>query len=290
MYFEFPFFGLGQGAFYRLSAIPAYSESPFLAGMNGEGVHNYFLRILVELGPVGLALLLFMAIPFFRLGRQNFRLVSFFALAGIALGNLYTNALLVRELLVLCAVFAGSYFWEVSSTGSAQWRPPSSATARYASLALAALVLAALTEVALSFSRFPFTYGQRCLEVRPLGQDGWTQGVLRVPVPPTAVSAELAILADRPDLARRPLDLDLSVLSGGEKSLATQRYTFTQRDADARSIQLPMSQSPDGKRFLELKAAHCYVPLNLGITYDPRRLGVRVMELRFRTNAGDVAS
>lgn len=290
MYLVFPFFGLGQGEFYRQSAVLEFSGSQFLAGMSGEGVHNYFLRILVELGPVGLALMLFIAVPFFRLGRQNFQLISFFALAGIALGNLYTNALLVRELLLLCAVFAGSYFWEVQSTLSARWRPPGTTTTRYASVALAGLVLAALIEVALSFSRFPFIYGQRCLEVHPLRPDGWTQGVLRVPVPPAAVGAELAILADRPDLTRRPLDLDVSVLSGGETSLATQRYTFTQRDADARSIQLPMPESPDGKRFLELKPSHCFVPLNLGITYDPRRLGVRVKELRFRTAAGAVAS
>ena len=47
-----------------------------------------------------------------------------------------------------------------------------------------------------------------------------------------------------------------------------------------------MPESPDGKRFLELKPSHCYVPLNLGVTYDPRRLGVRVKELRFLTAAG----
>ena len=149
-----------------------------------------------------------------------------------------------------------------------------------------ALALAALIEVALSFGRFPFTYGQRCLEVHPLAKDGWTQGVLRVPVPPAAASAELAVVADRPDLARRPLDLDVSVLSGGGSSLATQRHTFMQRDASARTFQLPMPESSDGKRFLELRPSHCYVPLNLGITYDPRRLGVRVKELRFRTAAG----
>ena len=68
--------------------------------------------------------------------------------------------------------------------------------------------------------------------------------------------------------------------------LGTQRHTFMQRDTEARSFQLPMPESPDGQRFLELRPSHCYVPLNLGITYDPRRLGVRVKELRFRTASG----
>ena len=63
MYFEFPFFGLGQGAFYRLSALPEFSGSEFLVRVHGEGVHSEFLRILVELGPIGLGLVLFMYRP-----------------------------------------------------------------------------------------------------------------------------------------------------------------------------------------------------------------------------------
>ena len=150
-----------------------------------------------------------------------------------------------------------------------------------------AITLAALIEVALSFGRFPFTYGQRCLEVHPLAKDGWTQGVLRVPVPPAAARAELAVLADRPDLDRRPLELGLSVLSGGGTSLATRAvHVYPARIRILEAFQLAIPESPDGKRFLELRPSHCYVPLNLGITYDPRRLGVRVKELRFLTAAG----
>jgi len=286
MYSGFPFFGLGQGAFYRLSAIPEFSGSEFLSSMRGEGVHNELLRILVELGPVGVGLLVFIAIPAIRLGRKNLQLVSFYALVGMLVGNLYTNAILVRELLMLCALFVGSYFWEAETAGLERWRPPVPATIRYAGIALVALTLAALIEVALSFGRFPFTFGQRCLEVHPLATDGWTQGVLRVPVPPAASSAELAVLASRPDLDRRPLDLDVSVLSGGGASLATVRYTFTQRKSDPQEIHLALPETPDGKRFLELRPSNCYLPLNLGITYDPRRLGIRVTEFRFRTAAG----
>jgi O-antigen ligase len=286
MYFAFPFFGLGQGAFYRLSVIPEFSGSDVLVGLGGDGVHNEFLRILVELGPVGVGLLLCTVIPFAKLGRQNFRVVSFYAVTGIALGSIYTNAILVRELLMLFGVFAGSYLWETQAATSPGGSPSAPTTSRYAVIVLVALTLAAFIEAALSLGRFPFIYGQRCLEVRPLAKDAWTQGVLRVPVPTEAASAELTVLAERPDLDRRPLDLDLSILSGGGASLATERSTFTRRDPDPRSFQLPMPESPDGKRFLELKPSHCYVPLNLGVTYDPRRLGVRVTELRFRTAAG----
>ena len=194
---------------------PEFSGSELLVSMGGEGVHNEFLRILVELGPVGLGLVLFIAIPFVRLGRQNFHWVSFYALAGIAIGSIYTNALLgARTPDAVLPFSPGSYFWEAQTAASAGWRPPTPTTTRYAAVALAVLTLAALIEVALSFGRFPFTYGQRCREVHPLAKDGWTEGALRVPVPSAAASVELAVLADRPDLDRRPLDLDLSVLSG----------------------------------------------------------------------------
>jgi O-antigen ligase len=289
MYSGFPFFGLGQGAFYRLSAVPEFSGSEFLSSMRGEGVHNEFLRILVELGPVGVGLLAFSAVPVIGLGRQNLQLVSFYALVGMLIGNLYTNAMLVRELLMLSAVFVGSYFWEAQSVGLERWRPPVPTTMRYASIVLVALTLAALVEVALSFGRFPFTYGLRCLEVHPLSDDGWTQGVLRAPVPLAAASAEITVIAENPGLERRRLDLDLSVLSGGGVLLATEQYSFTERNRDPRSFQLPIPESPDGKRFLEVKPFPCYIPLNFGITYDPRRLGVRVNALRFRTaDGGDV--
>ena len=282
MYLAFPFFGLGQGAFYRLSAVPEFSQSGFLVEMIGEGVHNEFLRLLVELGPVGLGLILFIAIPFIRLGRQNFQWVSFYALAGIALGGIYTNALLVRELLALWAVFAGCYLWEVQDAKSPQWHPPSHRTTRRAAVILTLLVLAALVEVATSFGRVPFVYAQRCHHVRPLTSDGWTEGVLRVPVPSAAVRAEVVVLADRADLDRRSLNLAVSIVSGEGEPLATVRHTFASRQVDVQKLELATPQALGGKRFLELKPSNCYVPLNFGVTYDPRRLGIRVNELRFR--------
>ena len=104
--------------------------------------------------------MLFIAIPYLRLGRQKLQWVSFYALVGIAIGNIYTNAMLVRELLVLCAVFAGSYFWEVQSASLRRYGGrPCPRRLRNAAVALAVLTLAALIEVAMSFGRFPFVYG-----------------------------------------------------------------------------------------------------------------------------------
>ena len=238
MYSAFPLFGLGQGAFYRLSVIPEFSGSPVLIGLGGDGVHNEFLRMLVELGPVGFGLFLLILIPYVRRGRQNFSWVSFYALAGIALGSVYTNAILVRELMLLAGVFAGSYFWEAqTATLDASG---SRATIRVVTAALAALVVAGLIEVALSFNRFPFTYGQRCYEVRPLAKDGWTQGALHVSIPSQAANVDLIVSAERPDLMRRPLNFDLSVLAGSAppSNIGTAYVHGTRARADAPATSL----------------------------------------------------
>jgi O-antigen ligase len=282
MYLAFPLFGLGQGAFYPLSAVSDFSGSEVLVRLGGDGVHNEFLRMLVELGPVGVGLALFAAVPFVRLGSQNLKLVSLYALAGMAVVNLYTNVLLVREMLMLCAIFVGSYVWEAQSNATKRWQPPKASTTRAVLLALVAVAIAAAVEVAMSFSRFPFTYGQRCFQPGPLSVDGWTQGVLRVPIPLDAGTAELHISADSPDLDRRPLDLQVSIIDRLGLLLATSRHHFAQRDSGTRRIELGLPESPNDERILELRPSHCYVPLNLGVTYDIRRLGVRVEEMRFR--------
>ena len=161
MYAGFPFFGLGQGTFYRLSAIPAFSGSEALVSMGGSGVHNYFLQTFVELGPVALAIALLFLVPCFRLGRQNFGLISFYALVGIAVGNIYAHSLLVRETLMLCAIFAGSYVWEARSLPDAPRALLGAVATRYFAITIASLSILALIEVMLSFNRFPFMYGQR---------------------------------------------------------------------------------------------------------------------------------
>jgi hypothetical protein len=286
MYLEFPFFGLGQGAFYRLSAIPEFSHSEFLVMMRGEGVHNDFFRILVELGPMGVGLLLFAATPMGRFGRENFRCASFYALVAIAIGNVYTNTLLVRELLVLTGVMIGSYLWEAQSIDEKPWQPTTAKATRFATAAMVLLSVAALFEVAFSLNRSPFRYAQLCQEFQPLGEDGWTQGAARIPVPPSATKVQFIVRAERPDLDRRPLDLDVTILGAGGRRLAGERLKIGQGESQPRQIERQIPDAPEEKLFLEIKPSNCYVPLNLGITYDPRRLGAQVKDLRFLTEAG----
>ena len=152
MYSGFPLFGLGQGAFVRLSSIAQFSESGALERLGGGGAHNYFLQSFVELGPVGLGLFALIFVPVVRLGRDNLRLASFYGLVGIAVGNLYAHSLLVRETLMLAAIFAGAYLWEAKTMAPERWRPVGSRGMRAATVAILALALAAFVEVAVSWS------------------------------------------------------------------------------------------------------------------------------------------
>ena len=290
MYFASPLFGLGQGAFYQLSSIPEFSKTQALTELGGSGAHNYFLQSVVELGPIGLLFALYISLPFLRLRARNFRLVSTYVLLGIAVGNLYAHSLLVREMLMLAAIFVGSYLWEAEAVEpSGPWSPGPTATRR-TSLAIFVLLVIAIVDYATSFSRFPFTYGERCFKSQGLELDGWTAGILRIQLPHEVTKLTMTVLADRPDLSRSALDLDVAVVEGHTKALQSERYRFALGGAMSRSIEASVPSSLVDWRYLELHSSRCYVPLNLGITYDPRRLGVRVTELHFHTSADTEAT
>jgi hypothetical protein len=99
------------------------------------------------------------------------------------------------------------------------------------------------------------------------------------------------LLADRADLERRPLTVELSVASEGGATLWSQTIEPSQPLDVPRRFEIELPDPPGGGRYLLIRSSHCFVPLNLGLTYDPRRLGVRVTELRFRTKADtDISS
>jgi len=285
MYLGFPFFGLGQGAFYRLSSIEQFSGSETLARLGGNGAHNYFLQSFVELGPVGGVLALLIAVPAFRLGRHNFRLISFYALLGIGVGNIYAHPLLVREMLMLAAIFGGVYVWEARTLAPDLWRPLSGAALRRASVVIGVLALVAGAEAAFSFSRYPFIYGQRCNEVRELARDGWTQGTLRVDVPSGASAVDVTLLADRRDLEERSVDITLAIVNQQAARKIYRVEIFDRENHGPRDVSLDIGSSITGPLSLEIRASRCYVPLNLGRGHDARHLGVRVQKIEFRPAA-----
>ena len=266
MFSAFPFFGLGQGTFYRLSAIPDFSRSDTLVSMGGSGAHNYFLQTFVELGLVGLCLVWLFCRSFMSLGRRNLRLVSFYALVGVAVGNIYAHALLVRESLMLASVFLGIYLWEARRAGvSFNHQPFSKGVIAWGVAGVFAIfTTAAGIEVIRSFQRFPFNFGEKCFVERPMEKDGWTSGMLRIPIPPAAKVLRLVAQADRPDLQRRTLKLDVSV-DGIAQEVWTEAGLFYP-GGEVQEILVSLPAASEGKRHLRLRASSCYVPLNLGVT------------------------
>ncbi len=285
MYSAFPFFGLGQGTFYRLSAIPDFSRSDTLVSMGGSGAHNYFLQTFAELGLVGLCLALFFCWSFISLGRRNLALVSFYAFVGIAVGNIYAHALLVRESLMLASVFLGIYLWEARRAGVSFGQTFSKGVIAWGVAGVfAVFVTLASIEVVRSFQRFPFKFGEKCFVERSVGRDGWISGVFRSAIPSTAEILKIAVLADRSDLQRRPFKIYVSVVTDGRDTL-TETVRFQSRE-EIRQVTISLLGPKESSRYLEIKASHCYVPLNLGLTYDPRLLGVRVVDMQFLTASG----
>lgn len=286
MYSEFPWFGLGQGSFYRLSAIPEFSANSYLVSAGGENAHNYLLQTFVELGPIGLTLILVCCLPILLQGRNNVKLISFYALFAILLGNLFAHALLVREMLMLCAIFIGMYYWE--SEAGHHSGPPGELNRRLVVGWIAVgLVTLAAVEAAQSFRKFPFTYGQRCLQPSTLAQDGWTSGLLQQQIPDSASLVHLSFSADRPDLQRRPLGVETAVSTGG-KPLWSRVLQLAESSGGPVRLTVELPQRLQTPAYLTIRASHCYVPLNLGVTYDRRALGVRVDELRFEAKGAEL--
>ncbi len=280
----FPFFGLGQGSFYRLSSIADFSGSATLVSMGGSGAHNYFLQTFAELGLVGLCLVALFCVPFVAYGSRNLRLVSFYGLVGIAVGNIYAHSLLVRETLMLAAILLGSYLWEVRRAGvSTEGKPTSKQFIAWSVVAAAALV--AVAEVVLSFKQFPFEFGEKCFVNRPVNADRWASGIFRVAIPDSAEIVQLAVRADRPDLERRPLEVGVTIMKDAHEVLASETISPQDRMRVQR-MSIDLSGKVEVNRHLSVRSSHCYVPLNLGVTYDSRLLGVRIEDLQFKRLSG----
>jgi hypothetical protein len=154
-------------------------------------------------------------------------------------------------MLMLAAIFMGTYLWEAKSYCADRWQPLSEVTVRRASWALLALTLAAFAEVALSFAKFPFTYGQRCFEERPLTWDLWAEGTLRVAVPEGSSGVEMTLLADRRDLAWRGLDVTVAIVDNGGMQVLQREVEFERGTEGPREVSLPISPLPGRKLFLE---------------------------------------
>ena len=306
MWSEFPLMGLGQGGFFRQSAEINFSHSFMLARWGGENAHNYFLQVLVENGLIGFAIMGFAVIaPFFIVAKRRDLLPSALGLTGLLLANILAHSLLIRENLILAAVLLSlMYSWAFINPKVKQVRSNSHLFYKpiFVIPALVILLGTAVFEIYQSFYRFPYQTGLNCMVARPLTNDGWTSGIFEVALPIGTKGVEIDInqLGRTPaDLLHRPLGARIDIVSGkwvpgfrkaeegyysyDHPSLAHGIYLWQENRPTKLKLTITESQIAElnndkGKAILRLTS--CFVPRDLGVSLDSRRLGIQVQQVQ----------
>ena len=292
---EVPLLGLGQGSFYHLSAIPSFSQSPFLTEtLNGENAHNYFIQLLAENGVLGFAFFaLFVFYPLVKIKNKKQLIPALVALSAVCLGNLYAHSMLVREnFFIFIGLVSLMYAWTLSeqalpahATRAPRTTGPTmpAATAWALSGLLVIVCLLALKEVRQSFAQSPFTFDYQCHKTTGLSQDNWTTGRFLATLPPDTQGVRITLQSLHPDSAQRPLGIQIMLInSGDKKTLASQRYDFKNSDMQPMKILLPTTASGDiQEKQVMLVVDRCFIPKNFGMGGDQRRLGVRIKSIDY---------
>jgi len=292
MFSAFPLLGLGQGDFYRLSANLGFSGSPFLSQtLNGENAHNYFLQVLAENGLIGAGLFVFMlASPICRVRDKVVLVPAMVALASIFAGNIYAHSLLVREnLLVAAALVSLLYAWTPQSVLPAI-APGARASClslhRSTRIVLALLafgvIVAAAYEVKRSFHRFPFTTDVQCQVFRPQTADGWTAGLHREQMALGAHGFSFSVANMPPDASLRPLAAKVQITHEKRGVLATRDFVISDPGAQRIGVTLPANGQVDDDDYRAVVTLQrCFIPKNMGINGDERRLGMVIKSIEF---------
>lgn len=291
---EVPLLGLGQGDFYRLSAIPSFSQSPFLTEtLNGENAHNYFIQVLAENGIIGFAVfILFVFYPLVKIKNKKQLIPALVALGSVFLGNLYAHSLLVRENFFICSgLMALMYAWMFndqtlpahSTLNHGQAIDHSRPITTWALSGFMLIVsLLAIKEVRQSFAQSPFTFDYQCYKTTELTQDNWTTGRFLATLPAETQGVRIELQSLQPDSARRSLGLQLMLISEDKQTLASQRYDFKDSNLQTMEILLPVTALNDKKPMqVMLMVERCFVPKNFGMGGDQRRLGVRILSIDY---------
>jgi hypothetical protein len=290
MFSEFPILGLGQGGFFRQSADIEFSKSFMLSRWGGENAHNYFLQVLVENGLVGILVFSIAIIaPFFLINRKKLLIPASLGLITLFLGNIFAHSFLVRENLILGSIFLALMYACALATPklhSHDWGAPVTVSAKNNLLIAAlvtALIVAGSIEAYRSFYRFPYQIGQRCFIAKPLFADGWSSGILEIPLPANTHGLRVHIASvGRPDLHRRPLQARMDIAyyerySHDHPPLATVFHEWRSPAQGIMEILIQdNSKLANGNGKAVLRLSNCFNPRDYGLSRDSRNLGVLI--------------
>ena len=298
MFTAFPFFGIGNGNFLRISRnqeltgttwfIAEGGENAHIDIEGGDNAHNYFLQTLAEMGAIGFLVCgLFFIYPIIsrKVGSQLKPVL--WAMVAIALGNIYSHSLIIRDNLFLLAVFAALLYTEAQRTPEVVIPTHGTRIKYFESLktklfiCLASLIICGLTvkEIRSSLINNVFTLGEECWRPTQVASaDGWSSGIYKADVPAGARQIHLFI------------DELYGATSGEKRTVHFAWYNQSRRLLEQTPITLIVSDTPmqisaplpnsfdssAGLLTAVLSYKNCYTPGNHSFVDDHRRLAFKV--------------
>lgn len=214
---------------------------------------------------------------------------AIWALVAIALGNVYSHSLIIRDNLFLLAAFSALFYAEARCLDVAD-RPRESLKNRYLSAlqnkgflfcAFLLLIGFAAKEVIGSFNSRLIPIGNECMRPnQTIGSDGWSSGIYKIDVPTNARQVQLSIeqLADVRVGENRTLHL--AWYSSNRKFLGGQNYQINSEHLDKPvqiTAKMPTTLKESTKQITAvLSFQACDAPANHSFSGDDRRLSFKV--------------
>jgi O-antigen ligase len=289
MFLEYPLLGLGQGNFLRSSAVVPFSHSAWMAQSGGENAHNYFLQALADTGVIGficyLAVLMW---PVCRTRHLSVLVPASMAIMSLFLGNLYSHSFLIRENLLLLCVFLGlAYSYGLPSMQGSVVEPQhtfsrcrvSGTLAFLIGLAIVSVIPFAAREIVDSFSRVPFERGSMCIRPVPIRGDGWTTGLVTIPL--AAAQNGVRISADVSGIPESysPQSINAVLEDDTGAALLSQNFSVMNGRVEI-EIAIPSTYKNLAKSsHVRLIVDRCYTPSNLSVSEDNTRLGIHINKI-----------
>ena len=276
MWWEFPLMGIGQGNFYRLSDIASFSKSHFLILNHGENAHNYFLQTLTETGFIGAAVFLALIIsPFIACKNLKSSFPVVIAISSLFLGNIFSHSFLVRENLMLGAVFFGLWYPICFCLQNKLVMIKVGKFLEYLIYSIFAVFLVlSVRESFKSFGKFPFLQGYYCHVDRGLSSDGWISGLYLFDLQKINNSNEVYIDFSRAKNIKSPVSVTLELLTADLQPIAISSKKYDE-GSEVLRMEITGLISADGEGLrVRLAISDCFTPRNQGLNGDGRRLGV----------------
>ena len=280
MWWEYPLMGIGQGNFYRLSGIASFSKSHFLILSHGENAHNYFLQTLTETGLVGAAVFLALIIsPFIACKNLKSSFSVVIAISTLFLGNIFSHSFLVRENLMLGAVFFGLWY---SICFGLQNKLVMMKVGKFLEYLIysvfAAILVLSAQESFKSFGKFPFLKGYYCHVDRGLSSDGWISGLYLFDLQNFNNSNEVYFEFSKAKNIKSPVSATLELLTADLQPIAISSKKYNEGSEVLRMAIPGLISADRGGLRVRLTISDCFTPRNEGLNGDGRRLGVFIRQ------------